>query len=141
MPKTAYYPAGSYHQYNVHGRKYDYLPTFGLIFAFGGNDIATLGRHFWEWCQGRELWERPDAVYVLGGGFLIWTDPDDGSFDLYPAPGAGLAVVRPSPEGDVLFNFMLRLNANLVQASMWPLRLNDYAASAPHGVTDFILKP
>lgn len=142
MPKTAYHPVGIYHQYSAHGKKYDHLPTLGLIFAFGGSDIATLGQHFWEWCNDREPWERPDGVYVLGGGFLAWTDPDDdGTYDLYPQSSAGLAVVRPSPEGDVLFNFVLRINTNLAQAGMWPLRLNDYAASAPHGVTDSVLKP
>ena len=134
MPKTAYYPVSSYQMYNIHGTRYEHLPTLGLIFAFNGSAITTLGDHLWEWSREHPPNERPDGVYILGGGHLQWTSPENGLIDLYPSPGCGLLAFDKPESGTSLFPFMLHLSTLLTQASMWPLNLNDYAAEAPLGV-------
>jgi hypothetical protein len=51
-PKSAFYPnPGPYGSRTAYGNNYPYCPTSGMIFAFDGTDITTLGKHLLKWCS------------------------------------------------------------------------------------------
>lgn len=77
---------------NAYGTSFDYQPTIGIVFAFDGPKIETTCKNFWSWCKGREPARVPDAIWVLGKGFLVWHAPSSGGVDPCPSPGS-----RPDP--------------------------------------------
>ncbi|MBD0692547.1 hypothetical protein BG452_10750 [Streptomyces sp. CBMA123] len=137
MPKTAYFPyptSGFPPHIRRYGKIYPYMPTVGMIFAFDSINLDTLGDHFHKWCAGREPHERPDSVWVLGKGSLIWADPVNGLINVTPEQGSSLLASDPPPNGDILLSLALNLNALLAGAWIPPLRLLDYARQHPLGV-------
>jgi hypothetical protein len=95
-PKKAFYPnPGPYHSRTAYGENYPYCTTTGMIFAFGGTDIATLGKHLLKWCDPREPDVWPDSVWVLGRGFLLWTNPLNGRVDPSPEAARGCWLSEP----------------------------------------------
>jgi Domain of unknown function (DUF6602) len=136
LAKTAYYPDPLGRTYTCYGKTYTYRPTFGMIFAFDSSDLATLGNHFTAWCAEREPDERPDSVWVLGEGYLLWRNPETGLLESVAEPGADLAALKPLRDRDVLLPLVLQLGLHLTTAWMPPLRLTEYAHT--HGLGTFV---
>ncbi|MFF7882883.1 DUF6602 domain-containing protein [Streptomyces sp. NPDC020794] len=136
LAKTAYYSTPGYERTRTaYGKTYPYVPTVGMIFAFDSVDLVTLGNHFTEWCSGVEPEERPDSIWVLGKGFLAWTDPATGFINPTPEPGSTLLALDPWHEEDVLLPLTLHVNQHFATAWMPPFRLYDYAREHPLGVS------
>ncbi|WP_433233780.1 DUF6602 domain-containing protein [Actinomadura nitritigenes] len=140
MPKTAYYQAPMYVDWNIHGKRYKHLPTLGLIFAYGGTEPSTLAEHLWKWCGTRPVEEWPDGVYVLGKGMLQWAKPGR-SVLAYAESDAFLASIKPPSGDDVVFGFMMQLSGVLTRATMWPLNLHAYASSVTLGEVERAFQP
>lgn len=70
LSKTAYrrVPGPIVRTTSAYGRTYDHFPTSGIVVAFDGLNLQTLGDHLVEWCRKRPVWEWPDSVWVLGKG-------------------------------------------------------------------------
>lgn len=142
LPKTAYYPypSQSQPQCKRYGKIYPYMPTSGMIFAFDGLGLDTLGEHFIEWCSDKEPDERPDSIWILGKGYFVWTYPENGLVDSNPEPGSSLLAMEPWHDEDILLPLALQLNMMFAKAWMPPLKLTDYARQHPLGVTKRIWK-
>ncbi|MEU2605992.1 DUF6602 domain-containing protein [Streptomyces albus] len=135
LPKTAYRPiAGTIPRFTkAYGNKYNYFPTSGMIFAFDGINLDTLGDHLVAWCRNRHPTEWPDSVWVAGEGHLQWGDPRTGSLLRSPAAGASLIQIDSYPEQDILLPLALHLNIHFSDAWMEPLDLLPYSAATPLG--------
>jgi hypothetical protein len=141
-PKKAFYPnPGPYGSRTAYGADYPYCPTAGMIFAFDGADIVTLGKHLLKWCSARGPEVRPDSVWILGKGFLLWTNPGNGLIDPSPEQGSGLVAVRAPENEDILFPFVLHLSLHFTTAWMPPLRLMDYAGQTGMGRVTVLRRP
>lgn len=131
LAKIAYYEMpGSQRTRTAYGHTYSYTPTVGMIFAFDSIDLLTLGEHFIRWCTEHAEYEpeyRPDSIWVLGKGYYVWTDPDNGLINPTPEPGSGMLAIEPPNDEDILLPWALHLNQHFATAWMPPLRLFDYA--------------
>ncbi|MGY3200489.1 hypothetical protein ACVW19_001003 [Streptomyces sp. TE5632] len=135
LSKTAYRraPGPIVRTTSAYGRTYDHFPTSGIVVAFDGLNLQTLGDHLVEWCKGRPVWEWPDSIWVLGKGALQWRNAMSGLLDRTPSPGANLVQVD-APEGeDVLLSLALHLNIHFSEAWMHPLDLVPYAGKSALG--------
>ncbi|MCE7007065.1 hypothetical protein LWC34_30185 [Kibdelosporangium philippinense] len=134
LPKNAFQPDLWGRQRTAYGQSYGYTPTTGMIFAFDGIDLRTLGQHFNDWCAAHRPDEWPDSVWILGKGYMQWTNPVNGRVDPFPSPGSRLLVLEPPPAGDVLLP--MASHAHLVFAAAWmpPLSLASYLGDEPLGV-------
>ncbi|MCD0451760.1 hypothetical protein LO762_21555 [Actinocorallia sp. API 0066] len=137
LPKTAFHPRQPPAERTAYGRTYPYVPTVGIIFAFSGLELDTLGSHLLQWCDGRDAAEWPDSVWILGKGYLMWTDPATGLINPTPEPGSSLIAFRPHQDEDILLALTLHLQQQFVTAWMPPLRLFDYAQHHPLGEPAF----
>jgi hypothetical protein len=132
LPKTAYFPAP--YSRTANGKTYPYVPTVSMIFAYDSIDMKTLADHFIDWCASREPEACPDSIWVLGKGYLMWTDAETGSLIGTREPGSGALLLAPVHDEDILFPLVLVLNLHFVTAGMPPLRLNDYAGTRSLGM-------
>ncbi|WP_371678536.1 DUF6602 domain-containing protein [Streptomyces sp. NBC_01276] len=135
MPKTAYRPIPGTVPRNTkaYGKTHDFFPTSGMIVAFGGLNLETIGNHLVQWCRTRNPIEWPDSVWVAGKGHLQWGDPRTGSLLRSPVAGASLVQVDAEPDQDILLALALHLNIHFSDAWMNPLDLVPYAGAAPLG--------
>lgn len=115
-------------------------PTVGIIFAFESIKMETLAAKLNEWCADVPPAERPDAVFVLGDGYLTWVD-SQGNISPWVREGLSLSLLNAPAVGDVLFPFMIYLNMYFSEVSMRPLRLLDYAGDRTLGATQRRWKP
>ncbi|MFE9423184.1 DUF6602 domain-containing protein [Kitasatospora sp. NPDC006697] len=135
LRKTAYRPVPGLipRTAQAYGRTYDHFPTSGIVFAFGGNQLETLGTRLMEWCRGRDPEEWPDSVWVLGKGHLQWWDPRARRLLRSPTAGATLMQVDALPGHDILLPLVLHLNLHFSDAWMDPLDLFPYSAATSLG--------
>ncbi|MFE6807196.1 DUF6602 domain-containing protein [Streptomyces sp. NPDC057681] len=135
LSKTAYrrVPGPIARTTHAYGRTYDHFPTSGIVVAFGGLHLKTLGDHLVEWCKGRPVTEWPDSVWVLGKGALQWRSAANGLLDRTPSPGASLVQVDAPDGEDVLLPLALHLNIHFSEAWMHPLDLVPYAGKSVLG--------
>lgn len=139
MPKVSYRPIPNMipRITRAYGKTYEHFPTSGIIVAFRGLKLKTLGNHLAEWCRTRDPVEWPDSIWVAGQGYLQWKNPKDGSLARSPEPGARLAQVDVSPEQDIFLPLALHLNLHFSDAWMHPLNLFPYAGDSSLGkITD-----
>ncbi|MFF4292521.1 DUF6602 domain-containing protein [Streptomyces vinaceus] len=135
IPKTSYRPIPGMipRSTNAYGKTHNHFPTSGIIVAFDGLTLDTIGGHLAEWCRTRNPIEWPDSVWVAGKGHLQWGDPRTGSLFRSPAPGASLIQIDAIPEQDVLLPLALHLNIHFSDAWMNPLDLIPYSGATPLG--------
>jgi len=117
LPKTSFIKSSKSYWVKAYGKRYDYKPTFGIIFAFDSVDLNTLARHFGNWCSDKEAHEMPDSIWVLGKGFIQWVNPENGNLDPGPVPGASFEVLDSVEGVDVLLPLVLHLGIHL--ATLW----------------------
>ncbi|MEU3071648.1 DUF6602 domain-containing protein [Streptomyces sp. NPDC006906] len=135
LPKSAYEQEPLKRHRTVHGKRYDYYPTMGMIFAFDSIKLPTLLKHFAEWCSTCDAPEqRPDSIWVLGKGYFTWMTPEESPL-LSPEPKANFHSVEPPPDRDILLPFAIYLNAYFSSAWMPPFKLLDYAANVRFGIS------
>ncbi|MEU5697848.1 DUF6602 domain-containing protein [Streptomyces aurantiacus] len=127
LPKVAY-------QKNLGGQRrqapddFKPFPTVGMIFAFNSIDPESLGTHFAEWCSEHDRSQCPDAIWLLGKGYLGWLSPDEEA--LCPSkPGTNLHLVNPVPDGDIIYPLAMYMNVAFATAWMPPFDLMAYASS------------
>ncbi|MDT0454023.1 DUF6602 domain-containing protein [Streptomyces hesseae] len=135
MPKTSYRPIRGVvpRSTNAYGKLHDHFPTSGMIVAFDGLQLETLGKHLVDWCRTRNPIEWPDSVWVAGKGHLQWGDPRTGSLFRSPVAGASLFQVDAEPDQDILLPLALHLNIHFSDAWMNPLDLVPYAGATSLG--------
>ena len=125
MPKTAYRPYGR-PRYEQNGKEYDYFPTVGMIFAFGGPSLQSTADNLHAWMADKPPEEWPDSIWVLGKGHITWWNPDLKLVDPVPSSGDKLMLAGAEPELDILLPFAFNLNIVFGQAAMAPLLLTEY---------------
>lgn len=135
MPKSAYRPIPGVisRRAKAYGSEYDYFPTSGMIIAFDGLKLETIGNHLVNWCQTRNPSEWPDSVWVTGKGHLQWGDPRTGALLRSPVAGASLIQIDAIPDQDILMSLALHLNIHFSDAWMNPLDLVPYSGISPLG--------
>lgn len=136
LPRTAYQesirPRPSRTMY---GSKWEHLPLVGMIFAFEGAELETLGDAMAELAE--EFEDRPhlqvDSVWVLNKGALVWSDPGTQQIRVVPNPGDAFQAIKATP-GQVLTQLTAHLHE--LYASAWPsdLRMLDYLEKAEFGI-------
>lgn len=129
MPKSAYRPIPGVisRRAKAYGSEYDYFPTSGMIIAFDGLKLETIGNHLVNWCRTRNPSEWPDSVWVTGKGHLQWGDPRTGALLRSPVAGASLIQIDAIPDQDILMSLALHLNIHFSDAWMNPLDLVPYS--------------
>lgn len=136
MPKKALRPnPGFAWTRTVYGKEWSHVPTCGLVFAYDGADLRTLGKTLVE-LAGEEGEDHPecfiDSVWVLKKGGLVWLNPNNGRVDSSPEPGASLASLDAEP-GQVLMSLTLHLYEHFGTAWTPEFRIIDYFGQAPLG--------
>jgi hypothetical protein len=119
----------------VYGKVWSYVPACGLVFAYDGADLQTLGTTLVE-LAGEEGEDQPecfiDSVWVLKKGGLVWLNPNNGRIDPSPEPGASLTSFDAEP-GQVLMSLTLHLYEHFGTAWTPEFRIIDYFGQAPLG--------
>jgi len=136
LPKKALRPhPGFPWTRTVYGKVWSHVPTCGLVFAYDGADLRTLGTTLTELAE-EEGEDHPecfiDSVWVLKKGGLVWLNPDNGRVDPSPEPGASLGSLEAEP-GQVLMSLTLHLYEHFATAWMPEFRIIDYFGQAPLG--------
>lgn len=119
----------------VYGQEWSYVPTCGLVFAYNGADLRTLGTTLVRLAEA-EGEDNPeffiDSVWVLNKGGLVWLNPDNGRIDASPMPAASLQSLDADP-GQVLINVTLAMHEHFGTAWMPEFRIKDYFGQAAIG--------
>jgi Domain of unknown function (DUF6602) len=119
----------------VYGKVWSYVPTCGLVFAYDGADLRTLGTTLVELAE-EEGEDHPeffiDSVWVLNKGALVWLNPDNGRIDPSPEPRPSLGSIDADP-GQVLLSLTGHLYEHFGTAWTPEFRIIDYFGHAPLG--------
>lgn len=107
-------------------QQYEFVPTSGIIFGYEGASLQNLGETLMEWCDGVQPQLRPDGVWVLGSGGLIWAPVDEEGSYQWAAEGAGLRVMEPVPGNDIILPLTLRLVSMFTNVFMPPFDMGAY---------------
>ena len=134
MPKKAFRSNPGYTRTRtVYGKVWSYVPTCGLIFAYDGADLRTLGTTLAELAE-EENQDHPeyfvDSVWVLNKGGLVWLNPDNGRIDVSPEPRASLQSLD-AESGQVLMSLTLHLYEHFGTAWTPEFRIIDYFGESP----------
>ena len=126
MPKTAYSKGPVEMSRRVYGQTYSYLPVAGMVFAYDGASLETLGQAMAELvAEEPEVNLRIDSIWVLNKGGLIWRDHETGQINAQPDPGDDLAVLKSSPQ-QVLMSMTAHLHIIYGTAFMNPFDIVEY---------------
>jgi len=136
MRKKAFRPnPGFTKTRTVYGKVWSYVPTCGLVFAYDGADLQTLGMTLVELAE-EEGEDHPeffiDSVWVLNKGCLVWLNPDNGRVDPSPEPRPSLASIDADP-GQVLMSLTGHLYEHFGTVWTPEFRIIDYFGQAPLG--------
>lgn len=114
----------------AYGREWSCVPTVGMIIAFDSIDLLNLGNQFKDIVEDWPIEHRPDSIWVIGKGFLVWTDTE-GRIDFIPmTEESDFMLCQQDPEPDVALPLVLCLYDCFQSAFMPPLRLSEYAGDA-----------
>ncbi|MEU9780910.1 DUF6602 domain-containing protein [Streptomyces phaeochromogenes] len=125
FPKTAYHWNKIGQTRWAYGKPWMYVPTAGMIFAYDGLSIETLGEVLHEVSKDLPPELRVDSVWVLNKGFINWTNPKNHNIDPCPEPGAGIVAIEAKPQ-EVLMPLAAHLNNHFVTAWASALKITDY---------------
>jgi hypothetical protein len=126
MPKSAILESPMGLSRAAYGNIYSYMPTAGMVFAYDGAAIETLGQAMAELtAQEPDLWLRLDSVWVLNKGYLVWRDHETGVVNAQADPGDDLCSFHATPE-QVLMALTAHLHRIYGQACMNPFNVNAY---------------
>jgi hypothetical protein len=131
MPKTAFRPAlGLERTRCVYGRTWTHMPMVGMIFAYEGAELDTLGNAMAE--VAADYADQPqlqvDSVWVLRRGSLTWADPVTHRINASPNPGDAFQAISSTP-GQVLLHFAAHLHEQFAAAWTTGLNLFEYLKS------------
>jgi hypothetical protein len=131
LPKTAYHqvPGALRRTRWAHGRRWDYVPTVGIVLAYDGADIDTLAAKFDGLASDESPEHSIDSVWVLNKGYITWTNPVNGKIDMSREPGADFLAARATPD-QILKPLTSHLYNHFATAWMPPLKIEDYLAGA-----------
>ncbi len=133
MSRSAYLSKGLITR-RVYGRTWEHFPLMGMIFAYDGAELETLGTGMATMAaKYRDTPElQVDSIWVLNRGSLTWADP--GTHRINPAPEEGDAIQAISSNpGQVLLQMTAHLHAFLQSAFTPGLRILDYFGDASFG--------
>lgn len=127
MPKLAYFGEGGAikRSFSLFGRKYEYFPTLGFVFAFDSIELGTLGQNLEAMnITGQiDLDKRIDTICVLKKG-VIANFRGDKQISCTPEPESEIYCYET---GKSLLLFYLLVTTVLNQAWMFPVKLTEYA--------------
>lgn len=133
LPKSAYdLPAPLPFWRKVYGKCWDYVPTAGMVFAYDGLNLDTLGAVFAEMAAKYEPEHRLDSAWVFNKGFINWTNPIDESVYVSAEPGAAITAVEASADR-ILMPLTAHLHEHFATAFMPRFRITDYMTGAEWG--------
>ena len=132
LPKTAYHPDGLGRTRTMYGRRWPYVPTAGMIFAYDGVGLDTLCDEFENLADLYPPERCPDSVWVLSRGFITWTNPVNRKSDPSREPGSGYAAVQATAQ-QLLLPLTAHLHQHFGTAWMPYFRIADYLADVPWG--------
>lgn len=126
MPKVAYSKSPMNMSRTVYGRTFEYLPVAGMVFAYEGATLDTLGQAMAELAaEEPDVSRRLDSVWVLKRGGLIWRDHDTGMINAQPDPGNNLHALHATPQ-QVLMSMTAHLHIIYGTAFMNPFNIVEY---------------
>ncbi len=131
LKKSAYRPNARRQLYKAYGRDWDHFPTASITFAFGGPRIETVAAYLQEWKKGKPCGQWPDAIFILGRGYIGWRDTPTGLISMSPEPDSQIWWFEADPTVDVMLPLALTINTLFGHASMTPLNLAAYAQKTP----------
>lgn len=134
LKKTSYHPDLLGRTFTgLTGTPMTHRPTFGYVFAYGGNTkIETLASNFCDWCERHPPEEWPDGLYVLGKGSIVWFR-DGVPFETLVS-AACVGFIESQYHRDVFVTMALHLQMAFATAWMPPLKLHDYLRGTVLGV-------
>lgn len=118
----------------LYGRDWDYFPPLGMIFAFDGAELITLGSKMADLAAKYE--DSPElqvnSVWVLNRGSLTWADPTTRQINPAPEAHSAIQAISASP-GQVLLQMTAHLHEHLQIAFTPGVRLLPYLGDATFG--------
>ncbi|MEU2498072.1 DUF6602 domain-containing protein [Streptomyces pseudogriseolus] len=132
FPKTAYHQDQTGKSRQVYGKSWQHVPTVGIIFAYDGLNVDTLGETLREVSEGQSPELTTDSIWVLNKGFINWSSQVNGNIDPSPEPGAGIVAFEATPQ-EMLMPLVAHLNSHFVTAWMSALKITDYMSNETWG--------
>jgi hypothetical protein len=121
-------------QLSKYGREWEYFPPVGMIFAFDGAELETLGEKMAllaaKYEDTPEL--QVDSVWVLNRGSLTWADPNTHRVEPAPKANSSVQAISARP-GEVLLQMIAHLHEHLQIAFTPGVRLLPYIKDASFG--------
>lgn len=130
--KTAFYEQRGQiiHKVYAYGKKFDYFPILGMIFAYDSQPVLDLGSLFEKEYEknGTPIEMQIDLICILNKGLIYHGMKEKPSTILtYPEKENSNTAVSKNENGAInLKNFYLSLNDIMAQATTPPIRLIDY---------------
>lgn len=133
FPKTAFLsPLGPQQTRTVYGRTWEHFPTVGMIFAYDGADLETLGNRLTELADTCPPEQRLDSVWVLNKGYLVWIDSERQYVNATAEPDSGLAATAATP-AQVLMALTMHLHEHFARAWTTGLKFRAYLGNTMLG--------
>lgn len=128
LPKVAYFEQSGVHRFtNMYGKKWDYFPTFGIVFAFDSENLKGLRDGLEQLYKEKNLSIelQTDRICVLNKGIITYYDSKKDLIAFAPEPGFQLVCGEMTPEENIslLFRVMMHM---LSQVWIMPIRIFDY---------------
>ncbi|MFQ5621054.1 MAG: DUF6602 domain-containing protein [Candidatus Nanoarchaeia archaeon] len=126
MPKTAYFAevGAIKHGFNMYGKKFDYMPIMGVIFAYNSPPLNQLQKILKKY-SAVDLEHQVDLVCVLNRGVVGYVNTNTSLIHLPPEPDCKLTCLEKDPANCLQLLYLLLMRI-LAQAWSRPIRILDY---------------
>lgn len=137
LPKDGFGGGPRVRHRNAYGRVWDYVPTVGMIVAFDSPSLSAVGDNFLDVVKDWPIEERPDSIWILGKGCLVWAVPGEQKIDAIASVAEPtLLALKEHRDHDILYPWALSLFDCFQTAFMPPIRLSAYAPTSVFGVVE-----
>ena len=111
----------------MYGKRWDYFPTLGIVFAFDSTNLKELLDFLGEFSKEKNLSieHQIDLVCILKKGLIVYFNVEKNWISFPPEPGCQL-VIREGKPGESLSLFYRATMRIFTQLWTRPIRILDY---------------
>lgn len=130
LPKVAYFEQSGVHRFtNMYGKKWDYFPTFGIVFAFDSENLKELTDTLEQLYKDKNLSieQQANIICVLNKGLIAYYDYDKDLLKFAPEPEPKYQLTCGGIEPEECLSLLFRLVMQVLsQVFIRPIKVSDY---------------